>query len=302
MHSSSFGYLLCEGGRNIKGNRQMSIASIGILIACMLLIGIAILFSMNVTSVMGYMEDTNEVIVYIEDDVTQTVVNELGKTLEQDSNIFSCEFVSKEDALQSQMDLMEDAAVLLEGLSGEENPLPASYIVKITELSTLDATVDWINGLSGVDYAAAPTELAKTLVDIKNAVMVVGVFIVAILGTVSVIIIGNTIKVTVFNRRKEISIMKYVGAKDSFIRIPYLVEGMIIGLTSALFSFSFLWIGYEYAMKLLGETTSSWVVLIYDYFIPFMDVASPMFFGFVVAGLSFGILGSLFFVNRYLKV
>ena len=82
MHSSSFGYLLCEGGRNIKGNRQMSIASIGILIACMLLIGIAILFSMNVTSVMGYMEDTNEVIVYIEDDVTQTVVNELGKTLE----------------------------------------------------------------------------------------------------------------------------------------------------------------------------------------------------------------------------
>ena len=302
MHSSSFGYLLCEGGRNIKGNRQMSIASIGILIACMLLIGVAVLFSLNITSIMGYMEDTNEVVVFIEGDANQATVDSLGKDLKAHSNIFSSEFISKDDALDSQMELMEDAAGLLEGLRGDENPLPDSFVVKITDLAVLEETVTWIDTLNGVDYAAAPTEVAQTLVDIKNGIMVGGVFIVGILGMVSIIIIGNTIKVTVFNRRKEISIMKYVGATDSFIRIPYLVEGMIIGTTSAFFSFGFLWIGYEYSMKLLGETSSSWIMLIYDYFIQFADIASVMFLGFMIAGLAFGLLGSLFFVNRYLKV
>lgn len=302
MNSSSIRYLLTEGGNNIKANRQMSIASIGVLIACMLLMGIAVLFTININSMMGFIENNNEVVVFIEGDASNSKIQTLGEKLKNDSNIFDCVYVSKEDALQAQMALMAEAASLLEGLSGSENPLPDSYTIKIKDLALIEQTLARIEAMDDVDYASAPTEIAKTLVDIKNGIMIGGVFIVAILGVVSIIIIANTIKVTIFNRRKEISIMKCVGATDAFIRIPYLIEGMIIGSIASLFSFGFLWGGYEYSLSTLQSNPTSWSVLIADYLIPFNQISVNMFVGFTTTGVTFGLLGSLFFVNRYLQV
>lgn len=302
MTSSSLGYLLCEGGRNIKANRQMSIASIGVLVACMLLIGAAVLFSINVNAVMGYVESINEVVVFVDDDASDDTTEKLGKSLKEDANISSSQYVSKEDALKIQMELMLDAAGLLSGLDGDENPLPASYRISIKNLEDLTATIARIDALDGVDYVSASADIASTLVDIKHGITTAGVFIVAILGMVSVIIISNTVKVTIFNRRKEISIMKYVGATDSFIRIPFLVEGVIIGLTSAILAYGFLWLGYEYTMEWLAKTQSSWLMVAYQNLIPFTDVSLSILGGFTLAGGAFGILGSLFFVSKYLKV
>ncbi|MEG1874851.1 MAG: permease-like cell division protein FtsX [Angelakisella sp.] len=302
MTSSSLGYLLAEGGRSIKANRQMSIASIGVLVACMLLIGASVLFSLNVTAIMGYVEGMNEMVLFVKDDADQQTVDNLASMLGADSNVKSYTFISKSDALKRQMELMSDAAALLEGLDGAENPMPASFRISLKDLSLLKQTVAQLSEQQGVDYLAAPTDVASTLVDIKHGITIAGVFIVAILGMVSVIIISNTIKVTVFNRRKEISIMKYVGATDAFIRIPFLVEGVIIGLTSAVLAFGFLWAGYEYVLKWMGETSSSWLLIAYNNLVPFQQVALLLFSGFTIAGTAFGVLGSLFFVSKYLRV
>ena len=302
MTLSSFGYLLKEGGRNIKANRQMSVASIGVLVACMLLIGAAVLFTMNVNSIMGYIESMNEMVVFVEDDADQATIDALGQSLKNDRNISSVTYTSKEEALEEQMGMMEDAAGLLEGLQGDENPLPASYSIQVKDLELLDETVARINNMTGVNYAVAPTDVAATLVDVKTGVSTAGLLIVAILGMVSVIIVSNTIKVTVFNRRKEISIMKYVGATDAFIRIPFLVEGMVIGLVSALLAFGLLWAGYDYVLRWLGETGSSWLQMAYANLIPFDAMALKLLSGFAGAGVGFGVLGSLFFLGRYLKV
>lgn len=302
MTSSSLGYLLAEGGRNIKANRQMSMASIGILVACMLLIGASVLFSLNVNAIMGYVEGLNEMVVFVADDADQATVDELDQSLRADRNVNAFTFISKSDALKLQMELMEDAAALLQGLEGDENPLPASFRVTLSDLSELDATVRRLSMLPGVDYISAPTDIATTLVDINHGVSIAGAFIVAILGAVSIIIISNTIKVTVFNRRKEISIMKYVGATDAFIRIPFLVEGIIIGLTSALLAYCFLWISYGYFIDWISQSSSSWLMIVYGQLIPFEDVSLTILAGFTSAGGAFGVLGSLFFVNRYLRV
>lgn len=301
MESSGLNYLLREGVRNIKANRQMSLASIGVLVACMLLIGAACLFSFNVNAIMGYIEGQNEVVIFVEDEAEQTIIDNLQQLLEEIENISSVYFMSREDGLLGLMEQIPDSAYLLDGLM-EDNPLPPAYIVKLKSLEGLSQTVEELKELPGVLQISAPTEVAITLTDIKTGVSVGGLMIVSILVMVSIIIISNTIKVTIFNRRKEISIMKYVGATDAFIRLPFLVEGMIIGFTSAILSFGLLWIGYEYVMHWLQATPSSWLQLVHQNLVLFIDVAPLMLGGFVLAGTVFGIIGSLFFVGRYLKV
>lgn len=301
MTGSGLQYLIKEGFHNIKANRQMSLASIGVLVACMLLIGASVLFTLNINAIMGYIESQNEMVIFVEDNAGPATVEQLGEALKKNSNIISCRFVSQEEGLHSMMGQMSDSSYLLDGLL-DDNPLPASYVVKLSDLSVLAETVEEVQGMTGVQSISAPTDVAATLTDISTGVSVAGTFIVAILGMVSIIIISNTIKVTIFNRRREINIMKYVGATDTFIRLPFMIEGMMIGLISALLSFGVLWVGYEYIMEWIGGTSSSWLQLAYVNLVTFTDIAPVMLGGFATAGIGFGMLGSMFFVGRYLKV
>ncbi|MEA5011553.1 MAG: permease-like cell division protein FtsX [Angelakisella sp.] len=301
MTGSGLQYLIKEGFHNIKANRQMSLASIGVLVACMLLIGASVLFTLNINAVMGYIESQNEMVIFVEDNAGPATVEQLGEALKKNSNIISCRFVSQEEGLHSMMGQMSDSSYLLDGLL-DDNPLPASYVVKLSDLSVLAETVEEVQGMTGVQSISAPTDVAATLTDISTGVSVAGTFIVTILGMVSIIIISNTIKVTIFNRRREINIMKYVGATDTFIRLPFMIEGMMIGLISALLSFGVLWVGYEYIMEWIGGTSSSWLQLAYVNLVTFTDIAPVMLGGFATAGIGFGMLGSMFFVGRYLKV
>lgn len=301
MSFGSIKYLVGEGARNIRANRQMSFASIGVLVACMLLIGAAILFSFNADAVMGYIESQNDVVVFVADEASDREAEGLGETLEKLDNVSSVRYISKEEALEGQMERLGNSAYLMDALL-EDNPLPATYYVKIKNLELLADTVAEIEDLDLVLEVNSPTDMAATLVGIKKAVNLGGLAIVAILAAVSVLIVSNTIKLTVFNRRREINIMKYVGATDSFIRLPFLVEGVIIGLCSALLSFGLLWVGYYYLMDWMGTATSSWFQLAYPSLIQFEDIAWEMLAGFCGAGVIFGIAGSLFFVGRYLRV
>ena len=301
MSLGSIKYLVGEGARNIRANRQMSIASIGVLVACMLLIGAAVLFSLNADAVMGYIESQNDVVVFVKDKASDKEAEGLGDTLMEVDNVASVRYISKKEALEGQMEKLGNSSYLMDALV-EDNPLPATYYVKVKDLELLSATVEEIQDLDLVLDVNSPTDMAATLVGIKKAVNLGGLAIVAILGAVSILIVSNTIKLTVFNRRREISIMKYVGATDSFIRLPFLVEGVIIGLCSALLAFGLLWVGYYYLLDWMSTGTSSWLQLAYQNLIQFEDIAYRMLAGFCGAGVVFGIAGSLFFVGRYLKV
>ena len=223
------------------------------------------------------------------------------KTLEAIDNVASVRYISKEEALEGQMERMGNSAYLMDALR-EDNPLPATYYVKLKNLELLSDTVAKLQEEPLVMEVNSPTDMASTLVGIKKAVNFGGMAIVAILGAVSILIVSNTIKLTIFSRRKQISIMKYVGATDTFIRLPFLVEGVLIGLCSALLAFALLWVGYYYLLDWLGGGTSSWLQLAYQHLVQFEDVAWRMLGGFCGAGAAFGMAGALFFVGRYLKV
>ena len=301
MKSSSFGYLIKEGARNIYANRMMSIASIGTLVACLLLIGSAVLFSLDVNNVVGVMESQNEVVAFLYDEVTDSEIEEMTKELEQMENVQSVRFISKEEGLTQWLDTLGEDGELLESFY-EDNFVPNSYSIKVKDLARMEETVKEIQSRWEVEKVNAPYEVASTLTSIKNGVYLGGSAIVLILGAVSLIIIANTIKIKVFNRRKEINIMKFVGATDSFIRLPFVVEGLILGLVSATIAFLMLWAGYGYVIGVIAESQTSWVQMVAQNFIVFKDIALPLYGGFALLGIGIGVGGSMVFVRKHLRV
>ncbi|MBR5559603.1 MAG: permease-like cell division protein FtsX [Oscillospiraceae bacterium] len=301
MKASSVKYLAGEGVRNIGSNRLMSLASIGVLTACLLLIGAAWLVSINANAIVGYVEDQNEAMAFVEDRADYDDIIEIEEQLKQIENIHEVIYVSKAQALEQQMELLEENAFLFEEFE-KDNPYPDSFRLKIDDLSRLAETIEQVEGIDGIDGTSASLDLAVTITDIKNGISFAGLAIVAMLSLVSLVIVANTIKITVFNRRKEISIMKYVGATDLFIRLPFFVEGLILGLISAVVSFLLLWGGYELLLNWMGGTESSWFMMAFEHLVSFEQVALKMLIAFVAAGMSIGGLGSMMFMGKHLKV
>ncbi len=302
MRTSSFGYLVKEGARSLWVNRLMSTAAVGVLAACLILVGAAGLFAANVSSIVSYFEDENEIVVFLEDGIDQKGVDDSSLKIRMMDNVSEAEFVSNEQALQEQMEKYGEYAWLLEEYQGEENMLPHAFRVKVKDLAKLEETAEALLDMSEVQEVRVPTEVAHTLLGIRRIVSWCGFIIVLILLTVSLIIIANTIKITVFNRRKEISIMKYVGATDSFIKLPFVVEGLLLGLLSALLAYMVVWGGYVYIMEWAGTVDSAWLQELYQYFIPFERVFKEVLVSFCAIGVGVGSFGSMVFVGKYLKV
>lgn len=305
MRGSSFGYLMKEGARNIYANKQMSVASIGVLVACMLLIGASVLFSMNVNSFVGYTEQQNEVAVFLVDGTTDGDRNDLEIGFSKISNIIGVRYVSRDEGLEdwiSSMSGVSDASEELFEPLFEDNVLPDAYYLKVQDLSILDETVAQVQKMENVDTVRAPVEVAKTITILKQAVTMGGTAIVVLLVGVASVIIANTIKITVFNRRKEISIMKFVGATDTFIRLPFIVEGLLLGLLSATIAFFMIWGLYEALLSWLVKNPVTWFGFLLDNMVVFKSVALQLFGSFALTGVTIGTVGSVIFVRKYLKV
>ena len=180
--------------------------------------------------------------------------------------------------------------------------MPDSFSVTIRDLSQLDATVQVLSGYDDVDYVRAPEQVAQTITIIKHAVNLGGAAIVLLLIGVASMIIANTIKITVFNRRKEISIMKYVGATDMFIRLPFIVEGLLLGLLSASVAFLLIWGLYSLLVHWLAGEGVGWLTFLTENLVPFGAMALPLMGCFLFVGVAIGTLGSMIFVRKYLKV
>ncbi|WRS27120.1 permease-like cell division protein FtsX [Oscillospiraceae bacterium MB08-C2-2] len=301
MRGHNIAYLFKEGFRNLFHNKLMSFACIGVLMACLLLIGGAAMFSINVNSIVQYVEDQNEIVAFLSDSMEQGDIDVLTLKLGKMENILQVTFISKEQALEGEKEKMGEFASLLDGLE-ETNPLPDTFIIRIDDLAKLEQTVGQLRDMDGIEKVNAQTEVATILTGIKKTVTVAGISIVIILVVVSVVIITNTIKLTVFSRRKEINIMKYVGATDTFIRMPFVVEGMMIGLIAALLAFGLLWGGYWYLLKWIGENYGPYIGPVYANTVDFVSVAPYVLGGFSILGIFIGMVGSGMFIRKYLKV
>ncbi len=304
MRVNSFGYLFKSGFKNLYHNRLMSAASIGVLVACMMLIGGAALLSLNVRSIVGQAGEENEVVAFLEEGLSEEEIEDIGKEINSLGNIEEIDYISKEEALEIEQG-KDKWGGLLDGLTAEDNPLPASYrihLVDITE-NKLIRTCEKIGQIEGIEEYNAPYKEATILTDLQNAVTLVGFVVVVILIAVSIMIISNTIKITVYSRSKEIYIMKLVGATDTFIRLPFMIEGILIGMIAAAIAFGILWAGYDYAMDAIIQSGStSWLSITKDSLVKFEDVGLYLFGIFSALGAGLGWLGSIVFVRKHLKV
>ena len=301
MQASSFSYLIKEGARNILVNRMMSLASIGILVSCMLLIGSAILLSINLNGMVSYVENQNEMVAFLEDSADDVTVSAVEAALNSNDNVDSFAFVSREEALERYSEIVPDS--LLENLEQDkEEVFPLSFRITLKDLSLIDETTAQIESIPGIMRVNAPTNVAETVTGIKRAVYICGSGIVIILLAVTLIIIANTIKVTVFNRRKEINIMKFVGATDRFIRMPFVVEGILLGVISACIAYLLLWGGYTYLINYVQTQASATLSAFLKNLVPFSQVAKQLLASFAVGGIAIGVFGSMIFVRKHLKV
>ena len=297
MNGSSLRYLFKEGFRNTWSNRMMSIASICVLMSCLVLIGCASMIFLNIESLLGRIEEENVVMVYIQDGTTDADINAMGDSLKKMDNIKEVEFVSKESAWQEQLDTMEEAQAKFFTEISSDIPLPDAYKVTVNDLSQFDSTVDQIKQLQHIDTIRENKDLAQKLVTIRHGVEVISVVIVAVLLAISVFIIQNTIKLTVYSRRLEISIMKSVGATNGFVRLPFVVEGMILGFISGVISLGLVWAFYEFAIKQFGDLIASLGLEA----LKFSDYAWYMLGIFIAIGIITGVGGALLSMGKYLN-
>lgn len=297
MTASSLRYLLKEGFRNTWTNRMMSIASICVLMSCLVLMGCASMIFLNIDSLLGRIEEENVVMVYIQDGTSDADINAMNDSLKKMDNIKDVEFVAKEDAWQEQLNTMEEAQAEFFTQISSDIPLPDAFKVTIKDLTQFDGTVDQIRQLKHIDTIRENKDLAQKLVKIRHGVEVISIVIVAVLLAISLFIISNTIKLTVYSRRLEISIMKSVGATNGFVRLPFVVEGMILGIAAGVISLGLVWGFYEFAINQFSDLISSLGLEA----LKFKNYAWPMLGAFLGIGVFTGVGGSLITMSKYLN-
>lgn len=292
MNIGSMGYLLKEGFKNVWNNRIMSIASIGVLISCLVLTGTAALLSMNVAKVVESVGDSNVTTVYLDDEIDELKGTYIAKEINKLENVTKVEFYSKEDAILTYKEVLGEE--VFKNMLGKNNPLPNAVNVTMDDLSKYDETVKKILTIDGVDSVNSRREVAQRLTSLNKLVSRLSFFVIIALGIISLFIISNTIRMTMYSRRFEISIMKSVGATNAFVRIPFIIEGIVMGLISSALSTLALMFVYDLVMSAIEH-------LIPITTIPFMDVIWIVIASFTVAGTLIGALGGFISIRKYLK-
>lgn len=297
MTGSSLKYLVKEGFRNTWTNRMMSIASICVLLSCLVLIGSASMIFLNINALIDRIEEENVIMVYIADETTDEDIANMGNALSGMNNVSNVEFVAKEDAWQEQLSTMDEAQREFFTETTDAIPLPDAYKVTVADLTIFTQTVQEIKSLDHIDTVRQNTDLAKKLDTISHGISIIAIVIIAVLFAISLFIISNTIKLTVYSRRLEITIMKSVGATNSFVRLPFIVEGMVLGIISGVVALGFVWGVYVLAVNQFADVFDS-VGLVP---LAFENYALEMLGIFVGIGVISGVGGSLITMRKYLN-
>lgn len=289
-------YLTKEGFRNVRVNRLMSIASIAVLMACLVMIGSAFMVLVNVENIMNEIEKENVVMVYLDVGTPHEDIMALKEEIIKIPNVSRVVYNDKDTAFKKAISDLGTDATYFEGV---ENPLPDLFEVSIGDMTKFSETSEKLEKLDHVDLIRDNKDIADMLVQIRSTISYISIGIIAVLLIISLFIIANTIRITMFSRRLEINIMKSVGATNWFIRWPFIIEGMILGLISAALSLGVVWGVY----KLLEPTVTSLLSVVSKNFtiVPFMNYIFYLLAAFIILGLISGGFGSMISIQKYLK-
>ena len=299
MKLSSFRYLVGQGFDNVWKNRVMAFASFCVLLVSLLLVGIAVLFYVNINAIIGGIEDKNEVIVYLSEPITDERISALGDELLATDNIASVQLYTKEEAFEDLKADMSDQAIVFESL-GDDNPLLDAYRIRVSDISRMDETLSITRNMADVDSVRSPDTFVELLTEVRRVVTIVAVAIIIALLIVSMVIISNTTRASVFSRRREISIMQSVGATKSFIRFPFFIEGMINGFMAGVFATILTWFAYDSLVDLLGRFDVLGTIGLGNV-IPFSSIYLLVMISYIVAGSLIGAFGSVLSTRVHLR-
>ena len=301
MKYSVLGYFIGEGFGNVLKNKKSTGASLMIMCATMIIFGIFLILGENINHFVEEVESEQGIQVFVKNEATQEQIDQLGENIRRIDGVSTVDFVSKDEALEQMKERFGDRQDLLEGYEGENNIFTASYVVTLTDLTKSQEVQNQINTYSDVvKKIASKDEVVTTLINLANGIKIVTGVILLLLIIISIFIIANTIKLTVHARRKEISIMKYVGATNGFIRWPFIVEGMIIGILASIISIVI--VGGVYTFIADKLVSSEFMQLVNMSLISFSDMFNSIIFVYMLLGIGIGVLGSVISMRKYLKV
>ena len=290
-----FGYFVAEGARSIVSHRLMSFAAVCMIVACLVIMGAFSLVALNADRIMGQFESENEFLAYIDETYTDEQIAQLQAQVEALDNVSSVTFITKEEARADYLEGHENDG-LYQSLPDEV--FRDRFSIHVADLDRFDETVDEVAAMDGIaDYMAVP-EIADGLVMVRNVASALASILVVILVIISLFIISNTIKLATFTRREEIAIMKMCGATNWFVRWPFVIEGMILGVVGALVSFFLLWGIYA---SIYNAVVASGALTLFA-LVTFQSVAWPLLGIFLLAGVIIGAGGSVFAIRKFLQV
>ena len=293
-----FGYLIGEGFGNVFKNKKSTGASLMIMCATMVIFGIFLILTENINHFVSEVESAQGIQVFINNDATQQQIDEIEKKLRALDGVSTTVYVSKEDALNQMKEKFGDKKDLLAGYE-ENNIFPASYVVTLTDLTKSKEVQDQILTFDNIKKITSKDETVSTLINLANGIKIVTGIILILLVVISIFIIANTIKLTVHARRKEISIMKYVGATNGFIRWPFIVEGMIIGIFASIISITLVGIAYSFIAEKM--VNSQFMQVINMSLVTFGDMFESIIFVYMLLGIGIGAIRKCDFDEKIFK-
>ncbi|WP_315119003.1 permease-like cell division protein FtsX [uncultured Clostridium sp.] len=296
MKINTFKNFIGDAFKSLKRNRTISLASAATVAATLFILGVFLLAALDVQQVIKDVESKVEIKVFLNNDITIGEEKELKAKIEGIEEITEVKYENKEEAMKKfKEQLGEDNASLVDGLE-KENPLPNSYIIKVKAPEAVTKVVDEIKDMEGIQEIREGRKIVDTIIKITNTIKWIGIALFIVLIGVSLFLIGNTIKLTVYSRRKEISIMKFIGATDWFIRWPFIIEGMIIGLGGSIIGCVMLYYAYTFLYNKINAT-----MFMIKFIEPFF-VVQTMSWQFIILGMIIGALGSILSIRKFLAV
>lgn len=293
-------YLICEGVKNVFKNKKATMISLVTMICAMFLFGTFFAIGENVNSLLEQVQRNQGIEVFIQNEATDEQISILEEQIKALNGVNTAIFKSKQEALDLMKENLKDRQELLEGYEGEKNIFPASFIVTLTDLSLATEVEAKISTMENVKKITSNNDTITTLMNIANGIKIAIGVISVILLIISITIIANTIRLTVHARRKEISIMKYVGATNRFIRWPFMIEGIIIGLLSAGITILIVGLMYDFVVQSIEQSNilqTMGVTLL-----QFPEIVNLIAIAYLILGIGVGVIGSSISMKKYLEV
>ena len=296
MKINNLGYLIKEGFRGIFLHGFMSFAAICVTVACLLIVGSFSILAYNLDVMVQKLNQTSEIMVYIDSSYSGAEARSVGTRINALDNVQKAEYISREEALESFISDHDNNAAF-NGVQAED--LRDRYVVTLEDNNLMKQTDQQLQQIPGVVKTNAAYELAEGFTTIQNVLNIVSVALIAMLLVISLLIISNTIKLAMYDRRDEIAIMKMVGATNSFIRLPFVVEGFTLGMVGAILGFGLEWVLYDALVEKLAAVDALRLFT----FVPFTgDMLLPTVITFFSAGLFVGIVGSWTSIRKFMDV